>query len=160
MANGETKGLLRLLQISVALSAFTVVLLAVGLTLGTVAMMAKMNPTKKKVGNVPMPGPTVTISDQVYNLGEQNHYLKATILLELDAENRPEKQVAMFLEEVKKREPQVRDIIIREISGKTFREVNSPQGKEQLKEELRLKVNEILSKGELKHILFTSFAVQ
>lgn len=159
MANGDNK-LLRLLQVSVALSAFTVVLLAVGLTLGGVAMMAKMNPTKKKVGNVPMPGPTVTISDQVYNLGEQNHYLKATILLELDVENRPEKQVAMFTEEVKRREPQIKDIIIREISGKTFREVNSPHGKEQLKEELRLKVNEILAKGELKHILFTSFAVQ
>jgi len=160
MAGEDNKGLYRLVQVSVALSAFTVVLLAIGLTLGTVAMMAKMNPTKKKVGSVPMPGPTITISDQVYNLGEPNRYLKATILLELDVENRPEKQVAMFVEEVKKREAQIRDSVIREVSGKTFREVNSPQGKEQLKEELRLKLNELLSLGELKHVLFTSFAVQ
>ncbi len=160
MANGDSKGLTRLLQVSVALNAVTVVLLSVGLTLGTVALMAKMNPTKKKVGIPPLPGPTVGIGDQVYNLGEANHYLKATILLELDVENKPEKQVSLFLEEVKKREPQIRDVVIREISGKTFREVNSPQGKEQLKEELRLKINELLARGEIKHVLFTSFAVQ
>ena len=52
------------------------------------------------------------------------------------------------------------DLIISEISGKTFREVSTPEGKEQLKEELRLKINEVLQKGELKRIMFTSFAVQ
>ena len=159
MANGD-KSLYRLLQASVALNVFTVVLLAIGLTLGTVVMMAKLNPAKKKPGETPMIGPTVTISDQVYNLGEPNHYLKATIILELDVDNKSEKQIAAFLEEVKKRDPQVKDIVIREISAKTFREVNSPQGKEQLKEELRLKINGILARGELKNVLFTSFAVQ
>lgn len=156
----ENKGLGRLLQVAVGLSTFTVVLLAVGLILGTVAVRAKMTPQKKKPGEVPLPGPTVGITDQVYNLGETNRYLKATILLELNADNKSEKQIQAFLEEVKKREPQVRDLIIREVSGKTFREVNSPQGKEQLKDELRQKINGILSRGELKRIMFTSFAVQ
>lgn len=160
MANGEKGGLNRLLQLAVALNVFTVVLLAVALTLGTVAVMAKLNPQKKKPGEVPLPGPTVVISDQVYNLGEPNRYLKATILLELNAENKSEKMNATFLEEMKKRDPQIRDLIVRELSGKTFREVNSPQGKEQLKEELRVKINALLSRGELKRIMFTSFAVQ
>ena len=66
----------------------------------------------------------------------------------------------MFLEKVKKKESQIRDLIISEVSKKTFREVNSPQGKEQLKEELRLKISELLTPDELKRIMFTSFAVQ
>ena len=150
----------RMLQAGVAVSAFGLVVLAVGITAASVSMMAKINPQKKKPGEVPLPGPTVTITDQVYNLGEPNRYLKATILLELASDNKSEKQNATFLEEVRKREHAVRDLIIREVSGKTFREVNSPQGKEQLKEELRLKINAVLQKGELKRIMFTSFAVQ
>jgi len=157
---GSRSPLYRLLQTAVGLSVFALVVLAFGFAIGTVSVMAKVNPQKKKPGEVPLPGPTITISDQVYNLGEPNHYLKATMLLELNADNRSEKQNAALLEEVKRREPQIRDLIIREVSGKTFREVNSPQGKEMLKDELRQKINGILTRGELKRIMFTSFAVQ
>lgn len=150
----------RLLQIAVGFSAFGFVVLALGFAVGFASMTAKLNPQKKKPGEVPLPGPTVTISDQVYNLGEANHYLRATILLELNADNRSEKQNAALLEEVRRREPQIRDLIIREVSGKNHREVNSPQGKEALKVELRQKINGLLTRGELKRIMFTSFAVQ
>src|ERR1041384_718086 len=152
--------LYRLLQAGVAVNAFALVVLGLALAAGTFSVMAKLNPQKKKPGEVPLPGPTVTITDQVYVLGEANRYLKATILLELNSDNKSEKQAAGFLDEVKRREPQIRDLIIREVGGKTFREVNSPQGKEQLKDELRLKINGLLTKGELKRIMFTSFAVQ
>jgi len=150
----------RLLQAAVGISVFALVLLAFGFALGTASVMVKINPQKKKPGEVPLPGPTITIPDQVYNLGEANHYLMAAILLELNADNRSEKQNASLLEEVKRREPQIRDLIIREVSAKTFREVNSPQGKEQLKEELKQGINGILTRGELKRVMFTSFAVQ
>ena len=160
MAKGKQGGVYWILRTAVGLSAFTIVVLALGLALGTAAMMAKINPHKKKPGEVPLPGPTVIITDQVYNLGEPGRYLKATIVLELNVDNRTEKQNQALFDEVKKRDPQLRDLIIREVSGKTFREVNSPQGKEMLKEELRLKINGTLSRGELKRIMFTSFAVQ
>jgi flagellar FliL protein len=160
MAKVEQGGVYRVLRTAVGLSGFAIVVLALGLAIGVAAMMAKINPHKKKPGEVPLPGPTIVISDQVYNLGEAGRYLKATILLEMNADNRTEKQNQALYEEVRKREPQLRDLIIREVSGKTFREVNSPQGKEQIKEELRLKINGLLSRGELKRIMFTSFAVQ
>lgn len=150
----------RLLQAAVGLSAFTIVLLGLAFVVGEVKVMAKVNPLKRRPGEVPLPGPTVTVQDQVYNLGESNRYLKATILLELNADNRSDRQNQAFLEEVRRREPQIKDLIIREVGGKTFREVNSPQGKEQLKEELRQKVNGLLTRGELKRVMFTSFAVQ
>jgi len=160
MAKVEQGGLYRVLRTAVGVSAFAIVVLALGLAIGMASMMAKINPHKKKPGEVPLPGPTCIISDQVYNLGEPGRYLKATILLELNADNRTEKQNQALIEEVRKKEPQLRDLIIREVSGKTFREVNSPQGKEQIKEELRLKINGLLARGELKRIMFTSFAVQ
>lgn len=150
----------RLVRASVGLSAFAAFLLAAAILLGMVATMVKINPHKKKPGEVPLPGPTVTIKDQVYNLGEPNRYLKAAILLELNTDNKSERQNQAFLEKVRKRESQIRGLIINEVSRKTFREVNSPQGKEQIKEELRLRINEMLSPDELKSIMFTSFAVQ
>jgi flagellar basal body-associated protein FliL len=150
----------RLLQALVVLNAFALVVLSLGLGAGMVIAVAKVNPQKKKPGEVPLPGPTVLIDDQVYNLGEANHYLRATILLELNTDNKSEKQAQAFQDEVRRREPQVRDVLIREIGRKTLREVNSPQGKEQLKEELRIKLNVLFTKGELKRIMFTSFAVQ
>ena len=162
MAKTERPGwLYRLLQSAVGLCSFVLVVLALGTAVGEGCVMAKMNnPYKKKPGEVPLPGPTVMVHDQVYNLGEPNRYLKAAMLLELKVDNKSEKQNREFLDEVNKRATQIRDLIVREVNGKTFREVNSPQGKEQLKEELRLKINELFSRGELKRIMFTSFAVQ
>ena len=162
MASKDRPGwMYRILQVAVGLCSFLLFVLAVGTTIGGGCVMARLNnPYKKKPGEVPLPGPTVTIQDQVYNLEESNRYLKAAILLELKVDNKSEKQNQEFQEEVKRRLSQIRDLIIREVSSKTFREVNSPQGKEQLKEELRLKINELLSRGELKRIMFTSFAVQ
>jgi len=160
MANGDGKGFNRLLQLAVVINLASVVLMAVVLTLGVVIVKAKLNPVKTPTKDFPLPGPTAAISDQVYNLGEPNRYLKATILLEMDSEKKSDKEMAGLNEEVKKRESQIRDIVIRVISGKTYREVNSPQGKEQLKDELKTRINEVLSRGEIKRIMFTSFAVQ
>jgi flagellar FliL protein len=160
MADGDGKGFNRLLQLAVVVNLASVLLLGVVLTLGVVMIRARLNPVKKEVKEVSLPGPTVAISDQVYNLGEPNRYLKASMLLEMNSEKKSDKEMAGLNEEVKKRESQIRDIVIRVISGKTYREVNSPQGKEQLKDELKTRINEVLARGEIKRILFTSFAVQ
>ena len=114
----------------------------------------------REVEKNPMPGPILAIEDQVYNLGEPNRYMKAAIRLELDVTGMKEKEVPAFTEEAKRRMPQIRDLIITELSGKTYREVATPQGKEQLKEELRLRINQLLQLGQLKEVMFTSFAVQ
>jgi flagellar FliL protein len=160
MLDRVLKVITRTLRTVVGLTAVVLFLLSAVVAIGMVATMVKINPHKKKPGEVPLPGPTVTIKDQVYNLGDSNRYLKAAILLELNTDNKSEKQNQAFLDKVKKRESQIKGLIINEVSRKTFREVNSPQGKEQLKEELRLRINELLAPNELKSIMFTSFAVQ
>jgi flagellar FliL protein len=159
MADGD-KGIARQLQMAVMLSSVTALVLAIGLVLGIVALKARMTPHKKKPPEVALPGPMMVIKDQIYNLGEANRYLKATIVMELDKENKKDKEMPAFLDEAKKRDPQIRDLVIRLMSGKTFREINSPAGKAQLKEELRKKINAVLSRGEVKQVLFTQFALQ
>jgi len=150
----------RLIMLAVLLSGITVVLFAVALTLGLVALNARMHPQAKPKVFAPLPGPTYVITDQVYNLADNSRYLKATLVLELNNEGKSEKQMAALMEEIKKRDAQVRDIVIRTINGRTFGDINSPQGKNSLKQELMKRINAVLASGELKRVLFTSFAMQ
>lgn len=150
----------RLAFLAVILSAVTSFLFAVGLTLGAVVLNARLHPQKKERVAMPAPGPMIALPDQVYNLGEPNRYLKAALALEMATEGRSVKETAAFVEEMKKREPQLRDIVIRVINGRTFAEVNSPRGKAEMKEAIRKELNRVLAHGEIKTVLFTNFAVQ
>lgn len=75
--------------------------------------------------------------------------LKVNMELELDGEK--------VQEEIEKRKPQVRDIIIILLSSKTLQQVSTTEGKESLKEEVRDTVNSFLTKGKIKRVLFTEF---
>jgi flagellar FliL protein len=60
-------------------------------------------------------------------------------------------------EEIDKRKPQIRDIIIILLSSKTFTQVSSREGKEQLRTEIKDTVNPFLTKGQIKRVYFTEF---
>jgi flagellar FliL protein len=60
-------------------------------------------------------------------------------------------------EEIEKRKPQIRDIIITLLSSKTYGQISTPEGKEFLREEVRDTVNSFLTKGKIKQVLFTEF---
>jgi len=150
----------RLLLALMVTNVVTIVMLLAGFTAGGIIMMTKVNPERKPKEENPMPGPMFPIEDMTYNLGEPNRYAKAAIQIELDMSDLDDKERPAFQEEVRARMPEVRDLIISEISGKTYRDVSTPEGKEQLKEELRLKINTVLSRGEIKEVIFTGFAVQ
>ena len=60
-------------------------------------------------------------------------------------------------EEITKRMPQVRDIIIILLSSKEYSQISTPRGKENLKEEIRDTVNSFLTKGKINKVLFTQF---
>lgn len=160
MLGPEEKRQRRLVHSLIAANVVTILLLLTGMTLGGLALMTKVNVPKPKADPRALPGPTFTINDQIYNLGEPNRYAKATFQLELSVEHKKEAEIQSFLEEFRKQLPAVQDLIITELSGKTYREVVTPQGKEQLKEELKLKINQMLFRGEVKDVMLTSFAVQ
>lgn len=60
-------------------------------------------------------------------------------------------------EEINKRMPQVRDMIIILLSSKNYSQISTPTGKENLKEEIRSTVNSFLTKGKINKVLFTQF---
>ena len=156
----EEKVQKRLIGILIGLSITSIVVVIVGFVLGMGALTLKPNVRSTAADEKALPGPMVGIPTQIYNLGEPNRYMKSTMELELDMRDQDEQTLAEFRMEVNARKEQIMDLIICEISGKTYRSVSTPEGKEQLKEELRLKINALLSFGELKEVIFTGFAVQ
>jgi len=62
--------------------------------------------------------------------------------------------------ELKDKNILVRDIIIKEMSLKTFSQISSPRGKEQLKNNIQSELNRILGEGNIEEVYFTKFLVQ
>jgi flagellar protein FliL len=78
-----------------------------------------------------------------------NKVLKVNMELEVEG--------AKIAEEIDKRKPQLRDIIIILLSSKTYTQLSSAEGKEFLREEIRDTVNSFLTKGRIKRVHFTEF---
>ncbi len=99
-------------------------------------------------------GPMYPMSQFIVNLLSENgsRFLKTTINLEMD---KPE-----LSNELDKKKPLIRDIIIRILSSKTFEEVSTMKGKSRLKDEIVNKVNNVLADGQIRDVFFTDFIVQ
>jgi flagellar FliL protein len=80
-----------------------------------------------------------------------NKLLKVNMELEVEGER--------IADEIDKRKPQIRDIIIILLSSKTYAQISAPEGKEFLREEIRDTVNSFLTKGKIKRVHFTEFIV-
>ena len=99
-------------------------------------------------------GPMVEIKEFVVNIigTDTPHYVKAALSLELDRDG--------TVDEVYKRMPQIRDTILLIIGNKTFEELQDIQGKNQVKAELKSKINSFLKTGKINNIYLTDFVVQ
>ena len=78
-----------------------------------------------------------------------NKLLKVNMELEVEGKS--------IAEEIDKRKPQIRDIIIILLSSKTYAQLSTAEGKEFLREEVRDTVNSFLTKGKIKRVHFTEF---
>lgn len=99
-------------------------------------------------------GPMVEIKEFIVNIisTDTAHYVKASLSLELDKET--------TVDEVNKRMPQIRDAILLLIGNKTFEELQDIQGKNQVKAEMKSKINSFLKTGKVNNIYLTDFVVQ
>lgn len=109
---------------------------------------------KHKVDSMAEIGPIYPLDPFVVNLVSPNadRYLKCKIDLELDS---PDLQ-----KEIDKKLPAIRDLIIQILSSKSVEEIQTAKGKQKLKEEIKRKINEILTTGEIKNVYFTEFVIQ
>ena len=84
--------------------------------------------------------------------GAGNNYLKVKINLEMDK--------ATLKDEIDKRLPQFRDSILTLLSGKTYQEVKTLEGKSQIRIEIITMLNQYLKTGKVTNIYFGDFIVQ
>ena len=96
-------------------------------------------------------GYAVPLDYFLVNLAEDQGQKLFKVQMEFDVDN------IEVQEEINKRMPQVRDIIIILLSSKTYNQISTPKGKERLKEEIRDTVNSLLTKGKINKVLFTQF---
>lgn len=111
------------------------------------------------------------VGSKVVNLADPGgyRYLKVGIVLEilptdpvfytLSGKAR-EEAVGQVLEALDKQRPIIEDVLTIKLSGKTFEEVFTIAGKEQLKQELRDDLNARLTVGQVRDIYFTEFVIQ
>jgi len=101
-------------------------------------------------GNI---GPVYAMDTFIVNLiGQGKSYLKAKVELELDGEP--------ALEEIGRRLPQLRDAILLILSSKSFMDINTLEGKYQLRAEIMAILNQHLKTGRITNIYFTDFIIQ
>ncbi len=112
------------------------------------------------------------LGERVVNLADPGgyRYLRVSITLEFLPESAefyrlpPDKRVAeeeRFKEELARQKPIIDDLVISILSSKTFAEIFSLEGKQQLKEELMEQLNASLGEGKyVGAVYFTDFVVQ
>lgn len=99
-------------------------------------------------------GPTVELGTFNITLADpgQNRYLKAILKARLgDAD---------LTEEVKSRDAQIRDRVIDYLSSLTVKETQGSRSKAAIRENLKKRINIILTTGEIKGVYLTEFVTQ
>ena len=99
-------------------------------------------------------GPMYPLDQFIVNLFSEDgsRYLKTTINLELGM---PE-----LATELDAKKPLIRDIIIKALSAKSYEEISTIAGKENLKDEIVANVNGVLKDGKINNVFFTDFVIQ
>jgi flagellar FliL protein len=99
-------------------------------------------------------GPVYELNTFIVNLAGTHgkRYLKSKVELELSAEEaKPE---------MERRLPQIRDNVLTLLSSKTYEDINTLEGKFQLRAEIMSVLNQHLTTGQITNVYFTEFIVQ
>jgi flagellar FliL protein len=97
---------------------------------------------------------TYALETFVVNLNDPGgkRYLKTNIELEYSAEG--------VGEELVRRLPQLRDMILLQLSSKALDDIQSVDGKIALRRELIQRINQTLTSGKIRNLYFTEFVIQ
>jgi len=115
--------------------------------------MAQNGTEEEKSGELTM-GPVFTLEPFVVNLGdpEGNRFLRTKISLELQNEE--------LIEKMDKFRFPVRDSILTILSAKQYKDINTVQGKQQLRTEIVTRVEGLLGKESVKNVYFSDFVAE
>ncbi len=98
-------------------------------------------------------GAILALEPFIANLADDGgrRYLKATFQIDFG------KEVPAAMQS---RLPQTRDLLLTLFTSKTFDDIRTPEGKQQLREEILARVNQVLDRDLAKAVYFTEFIVQ
>lgn len=96
-------------------------------------------------------GKVVPLEKFIVNLAGSKGRKVASVSMELEVHG------DHVLEEIEKRKPQIRDIIIIILSSKTNDEVATREGKDGLRNEIKDTINSFLVQGKISNVFFTEF---
>lgn len=118
---------------------------------------AQSAPARAEAAEVPPLGPTLAVDDFVVNLapgpGAIVHYVRMGVVIEGD---RP-----AVVDELRRREPQVRDTIIGIVRSRRFDQLTTSDGVESVRRELVEALQRLAgSKGRVVNVYFTDFVIQ
>lgn len=90
----------------------------------------------------------------VVNLMDDNgeRYLKTTIQIEVSSQE--------CVEELDRLKPKVTDNVLVLLSSKRYREIAGFEGKQNLRDEIAVRLNRYLSRGQVRRVYFTEFLIQ
>lgn len=99
-------------------------------------------------------GVTFALEPFVVNLSDPtgSRFLKVSLQLELAS--------PIVMEKAKSKSPQIRDAVITLLTAKTSDALISPEGKLQLKDEINIRINQILGENSVKNVYLTDFVMQ
>ncbi len=102
-------------------------------------------------------GPVMSLgNDILVNIRSEEgmeHFLKTNIVLELDSNEKTG-------EEITKRIPQIRDLVINILASKTKEKIIEKEGKDQVRSEIINHINQLMSIGKVRNIFFQDFIIQ
>lgn len=134
---------------------FVVIMLGVGGGFaGWKYYQTRLSAPEKKVEEV-VEEPGIWAMDPIIvNLMDDNgeRYLKTTIQIEVSSQ-----ECAAELDRLK---PKVTDNILVLLSSKRYKEIAGFEGKQNLRDEIAVRLNRYLSKGQVRRIYFTEFLIQ
>jgi len=94
-------------------------------------------------------GKVVPLETFIVNLAESKGRKVLKINMELEVKGDD------ILQEIDNRKAQIRDFIIIILSSKTYEQVSTKEGKDNLRNEIKDQVNSFLSKGKIQNVYFT-----
>ncbi len=114
----------------------------------------KKEEAPQKKPKADMIGQIYAVSDIIVNPAGSSgeRFVKVSIGLEM--------KDAKLGDELTKRDVQLRDIFIGIFTSKTVEELTNPDKRENLREEVKTKINSLLVSGEIKNVYFTDLVIQ
>ncbi len=117
------------------------------------AEAASLDPTAG-MADPTAPGAMLEIDPFIANLADDggSRYLKTTFQIEFATDVVPPDAQA--------RTPQIRDLLLTLLTSKTFEEIRTPAGKQNLREDIINRVNQAIDDDTVRAVYFTEFIVQ